>query len=122
MGNKRTIPSRIGDGGYHLITDGVMTGTAVITSAAFNIQNLDNVGLQIDWTGSAVGVIQVLASVDGVTYHAFTFSPALAQPAGTAGGYMISLNQVPFPYVKVQYTNASSTGVLNVWLSAKDLN
>ncbi len=122
MGQKRTIPSRLGDGGKHLITDGVMTGTAVLTSEVFNIQNLDNVGLQVDWTGAAVGVIQVLASIDAVNYHAFTFDPALAQPAGTAGGYMINLNQVPFPYVKVQYTNASSTGVLNVWLSAKELN
>lgn len=122
MGTKRTLPSRLGDAGLNLIAAGVMTGTSVLTSPVFNAQNLDNVGIQVDWTGTPTGVIQVLGSIDTVNYHAFSFSPALAQPAGAAGGYLISLNQIPFPYIKLQYTNTSGTGVLNAWLSAKDIN
>lgn len=128
MGKKHTIPSNWdqinlkGGSGPHIINAGVMTGTTVIQSSPFNVQNLDNVGLQVKWTGAAVGTIEVIVSVDGVNYDALTFDPVLTQPAGTAGSYVISLNQLPFPYMKVRYTNASSTGVLDVWLSAKDLN
>lgn len=99
-----------------------MTGTATILSAKQDITNFDNIGLQIDWTSTAVGTISVLVSIDDVTYHALTFNPVLAQPGGTAGGYVVDLNQVPFPYLKIQYVNASSSGVLNVWLFSKDVN
>src|SRR4051812_28612104 len=104
---KFTIPSRLGDGGKNILEAGVMTGTDVLESETFSIQNLDNVGLQIQWTGDAVGTIEVQASVNNIDFHTFTFDPVLAQPAGTDGGYLVSLNQVPFPYVKVIYTNAS---------------
>lgn len=99
-----------------------MTGTSTVLSVAQNIQNFDNIGLQIDWTSTAVGTISVLCSIDGVTYHALTFNPILAQPVGAAGGYIIDLNQVPFPWLKVQYVNASGSGLLNVYLFSKDVN
>src|ERR1700678_3058597 len=102
MGTKRTVPSTPNGAGPQLLTNGSMTGTAVLTSKTFEIQNLDNVGLQIEWTGTPNGTVQILASINNVTFHALTFSPALAQPAGSAGGYLVDLNQVPFPYVQVQ--------------------
>ncbi len=107
---------------YHLINAGSMTGTATILSSAQNVVNFDNLGLQVDWTSTAVGTLSVLGSVDGVTFHALTFSPALSQPAGTAGGYIIDLNQFPWPYLQVKYVNSSSSGTLDVWLCSKDLN
>jgi hypothetical protein len=131
MGQKRTLPSRIGDPGLHLITNGVMTGTNVILSSdpkpigigqPFNLQNLDNIGLQVSWTGTPVGIIEVLCSIDNVNFLPLTFNPALAQPAGAPGAYLIDLTQVAFPYLTFRYTNTSGSGVLNVWLCAKDLN
>jgi hypothetical protein len=122
MGAKRCIPSRLNDAGLQLFKAQAMTGTSVLTSQTFNCQNLDNIGIQVDWTGTPTGTIAVFASIDNVNFHAFTFNPALSQPAGSAGGYLISLNQVPFPYVYLQYTNSTGTGVLNAFLSAKDLN
>lgn len=122
MGVKRTIPSRPNDAGYHLIADGVMTGTATVTSDTFNLHNLDNVGLQISWTGSPTGSITINCSIDGETFYPLTFNPSITQPAGSAAGYLVDLNQVPFPYLRVSYTNASGSGVLNVYLSAKDVN
>lgn len=127
MGTKKSIPSRIsaagvGDPGLQLFSAAVMSGTSTLTSQTFNAQNLDNIGIQVDWTGIPVGTISVLGSIDNVTFHAFTFNPALAQPNGTASGYLISLNQIPFPYIKLQYVNTSGTGALNAFLSAKDLN
>lgn len=122
MGSKRVIPANQGSPGLHIISAGVMTGTTTITSATFLANNFDNIGLEVTWTGSAVGTISVLGSVSNTTFYPLTFNPVLTQPAGTAGGYLIDLNQIPFPYLKVQYVNTSSTGVLNVWLSSKDVN
>lgn len=116
MGSKKVLPV------YPLIINGAMTGTATITSTPTNIQNLDNVGIQVSWTGTPTGTISVLCSVDGVQYDSLTFTPTLAQPAGSAGSYLINLNQLPFPMVEVQYTNTSGTGVFNASIFGKDLN
>ncbi len=114
---------------FWLIDQGVMTGTATLLSAGQNLQNFDNVGLQVTWTGTPTGVLSILGSVSAafseaptVTYYALTFVPALAQPAGSGDGYLIDLNQFPFPYMQVQYVNASGTGVLDVFMYGKDLN
>lgn len=104
------------------VVSGVMTGTTVITSNPTNIENHDNVGLQIAWTGTPVGLLEVLCSIDGKTYFALTFDPELTQPAGAAGGYLINLNQLPFTWLKIQYTNASGSGALTAFISGKDVN
>lgn len=128
MGTKRVLP------GYQVIPNpgnantgapavlGVMTGTTVIISNPTNIQNLDNIGVQISWTGTAVGVIEIDCSIDGTNYFALSFGPALTQPAGTAGGYLVNLTELPYPLIRVKYTNASGTGTLSVWICGKDLN
>lgn len=115
MGFKKTVPIR-------LFTNGVMTGTSVLLSSAIDVTNLDNVGLEVSWTGSAVGTIEVLGSNSNATYYALTFNPVITQPAGTAGGYLIDLSQFPWQYFKLRYTNTSSTGVFNAWFFGKDLN
>lgn len=122
MGVKKTIPASPGDAGKQIIANGSMTGTATLTSPTFDCRNLDNIGIQVKWTGTPTGTISVLASIDNVNFVALTFSPGLTQPAGAAGGYLINLNQLPFPYIQLQYVNASSTGTLNAFISAKDLN
>lgn len=116
MGAKKVLPR------YHLINAGSMTGTATINSSPVTITNLDNMGLRISWTGTAVGTLSVQVSVDETNYDSLTFSPGITQPAGTAGSYVISLNQLPFGLMRVSYTNASGSGTLNVWIEGKDLN
>lgn len=123
MGCKRVLPSfQIVGGTNAKSVVGTMTGTAVITSTPTNIENLDNIGFQISWTGTAVGVIAILCSIDGVTYLPLTFGPPLTQPAGTAGAYLINLTELPYPFIQLQYTNASGTGTLSAWICGKDLN
>ncbi len=114
---------------YWLIQNGVMTGTSTLLSPSQDLTNFDNVGLEITWTGTPVGVISILGSVSAgiigvpaITYYALTFNPVLNQPASNASGYLIDLNQFPFPFMQVQYVNSSSTGVLNVYMYGKDLN
>jgi len=129
MGVKRVLPAYqiIPNAGIpnrpnSVAVSGTMTGTNVITSNPSNIENWDNIGFQVSWTGNAVGTLAVLCSIDGTNYFALTFSPALTQPAGASGGFLINATQLPYPWVVFQYTNASGTGALKVWICGKDLN
>lgn len=101
---------------------GVMSGTSTILSNIQNIYNFDNHGLQIIYVGTATGTISILVSNDGTNFDSLTFSPVLTQPAGSSGHYAISLNQVPFSFLRVQYVNASGSGSLSVSICSKDLN
>ncbi len=101
---------------------GVMTGTSTIYSQIIDISRMDNLGLEVTWTSTAIGTFSVMVSNSGINFYSLTFNPALAQPAGTAGGYAIDLNQVPFKYMFLKYANSSSSGVLTVYGQQKDLN
>ncbi len=101
---------------------GTMSGTSTIYSNIVEFSKMDNIGLEIDWTGTPTGTITIYTSISGINWHSMTFSPVLAQPAGAAGGYNVSLNQVPFKYFYIKYTNASGSGSLTVSAQFKDLN
>lgn len=99
-----------------------MATTAVIYSQIIDISRMDNQGLEITWTGTPTGVFEVMVSNSGLSFYALTFNPVLGQPAGAAGGYAVDLNQLPFTYMMLRYTNASGSGVLTVYGQQKDLN
>lgn len=129
MGVKKTNKYQMTFGGS---STGTMTGTSTITSNSQNVENFDNVGLEISWTGTPTGTITINGSISAAfiqpgntnagTFYPLTFSPGLTQPSGSAGGYLVDLNQVPFPVINVSYTNSSGTGTLNVYIVSKDLN
>lgn len=83
---------------------------------------MDNLGLEVTWTGTPTGTIQIMGSNSGINFYALTFNPALTQPAGSGGGYLIDLNQFPFKFLMVQYTNSSGSGVITTYYQGKDLN
>jgi hypothetical protein len=105
-----------------IITNGVMTGTAAVVSTPLNMEDIDNVGLEVDWTGTAVGTFSLEASNKydpdtnpSATFKAVTLATPPANPAGSASGWLLDLNQIPFRWVRLRYTNSSSTGVLNAY-------
>lgn len=104
---------------YPLISNGNMTGN--LTSAAVWEMWQDNIGIQVTWSGTPTGTLAVNGSVDGVTFYPLTFNPALTQPAGSAGGYLINVNQFPFQYLTFTYTASSGSGTLNALLSSKEI-
>lgn len=128
MGSKNCIPGKSGGSqaswakGLHLGKALALSSTGTVHSDQFNANNLDNIGLFVSFVGSMTGTITVECSIDLTNWTALTFSTALSQPAGSNLNYLINLNQLPFPYLRVSYTNASGSGTLDVWLSAKDLN
>ena len=116
MGFKKTLPTYTP---FHLTA---ISGTNTVTSPSTFVANLDNVGAQVVFTGTPTGTLSVNVSNDDMDYDSLTFDPALTQPTGAPLKYAIDLNQLPWPYLKFSYTNASGTGTLNVTIFGKDLN
>lgn len=123
-GRKNTLPA------YQIITAGDMS-TASITSAISNIQYLDNISLQLIWTGSPVGTFAVQGSLDhsqdslgnvtnAGTWDGLTLNPAPAA-IGSAGHILLDLNELSFPWIRVVYTKTSGTGSLTAWIGGKML-
>lgn len=112
----------------HLIAAGDMSLTS-ITSDAVNIQNQDNVGIQLNWTGAPTGTFAFQVSMDhketanGVITVAghwvnLTVSPAIAA-AGSPDSAYVGINQIAAPYIRVVYTMGSGSGSLDVFVGAK---
>ncbi len=101
---------------------GAMASTNTIYSQILDISKMDNCGLEVTWTGTPTGTFSVMVSNSGINFYALTFNPALTQPSGSAGGYAIDLNQLPFKYMNLQYVNSSGSGSLTVYAQMKDLN
>lgn len=103
------------------VNTGTMSGLNTIFSNVQTVTQQHNIGLEVTWTGTPAGVISVLVSESGNHFYDLTFSPALDQPAGAGGGYVIDLTQLAFKYYVVRYSNASGNGVLTVVVGQKDL-
>ena len=101
---------------------GTMSSKNTIYSNILDISRMDNIGLEVTWTGTPTGTFSIMVSNSGINFYALSFNPALSQPTGSAAGYAIDLNQVPFKYMFLQYVNSSGTGVLTVYGQNKDLN
>lgn len=123
---------------FQIVTSGSMTGTATITSAVTCIQWLDNIGVQLNWTSSPVGTFQVQVSADyeqdfegNVTNSgnwtaiplsyllSGTMTTAATVPTSVGSPIYLDLNQLSAPWIRTVYTNASSSGTLNAFITAK---
>ena len=102
--------------------NGAMASTNTIYSQIIDLSKFDNIGAEVVWSGSPTGTLTINGSVSGINFPALTFDPVLAQPGGAPGSYLIDLSFFPFKYILFEYTNASGSGTLNIWLQAKDAN
>lgn len=102
--------------------NGVMTGTNTIYSQIMEVSRMDNLGIELAWSGSPIGTLTVFVSNSGINWPSLTFNPAFSQPAGVAATEGLNINQIPFKYVLLQYTNTSGVGVLTAYGQNKDLN
>lgn len=104
-----------------------VTMAADATSGIISSQYQDNIGLQVQWTGTPTGVLTIQASIDynevngSGTFHDLSFTPNIGQPAGAASGYLINLNQLPFPFFRIKYVFTSGTGALSAWVTSKEI-
>jgi hypothetical protein len=113
---------------FQTITAGDMSQSS-ITSKVTNILNLDNVGIQLNWSGAPVGTFAIQVSMDyqqdaqgNVTkagnWVSIALSPALAA-AGSGDSAYADLAGLSAPWIRVVYTKTSGTGTLNAFISGK---
>lgn len=106
---------------FQLVTNGDVGSTS--TSGTIGVQFSDNVGIFLKWTAGAVvsGTFSVNASNDGTSYQALALSgtPTIAGSADTA---IISVNQCPYSFLTLTYTNGTTgTGSWNAYVTTKEI-
>lgn len=104
------------------VVAGSMSGTNIIYSQIVRHSTMDNIGLEITWSGNPSGALQVLVSNSGIYFYPLSLCLTGLQPAGTSGGYVLSLNEIPFRWLLLQYTNASGSGSLFIYGEFKSLS
>lgn len=111
-----STPSGINGGKYSGVSGDM--SQASITSLGFNVQNMDNIGIQIVWTGSPVGTLALNGSgYDGGYLPLPGFS--VNAPSGSAGGTLLDIVPTSMFWLQLVYTKTSGTGSLNAWFFAK---
>lgn len=92
-----------------------------------NIDYLDNVGIQVVWTGTTVGVLEVYGSNDDANaqqgkyptnWSKFEFGATINVDA-TNSDLLIHMNQVPYSWIALKYTATSGTGTMTAKLPVK---
>ena len=89
-----------------------------ITSATVDVRYLDNISIQLNFTGTPTGTFAVKGSVDNSTFTALNLSET-PSATGSAATLLLDLNQLSVPYINVIYMATSGTGSLDVWVSGK---
>lgn len=115
---------------YQIISAGDMS-QASITSAVTTIDLLDDIAIQLNFTGAPIGTFQVQISTDyaqdtfGNVTVAGNWIPYPLAPApvaaGSANQIMVYLELVPPSYIRTVYTKTSGTGTLNAFISGKQI-
>ncbi len=113
-----------------LMVNQAVSSTTAYTSDTLHILNLDNINLQIDYTGTPNGLFLVQVSTDhvedqegNVLVEGFWVSlPIGTIPAsGSADQIIIDINQISAPWMRIKYTNSSGSGTMNMFASGKGL-
>lgn len=112
---------------YQTITNGSMAGS--LTSTVTNIQFLDAIGVQFNFTGTPTGSFQVQVSADYAqddngnvqvagNWVNMTLSPAPVA-SGSADSIYIDIRSTSAPWMRLVYTRSSGSGTLNAFITAK---
>lgn len=113
---------------YHTIKAG--DGSGDLISDTTNIQFLDNIGFQIDMTGTMTGQFFVQCSADydrqpeGQVVNpghwvSLTLNPSATVTGGSPTDIYIDINQLSAPWIRLIYTHTSGSGTVEAFLTAK---
>lgn len=103
---------------------------ATLTSTIVDIRYMDNVAIQLNFTGTPTGTFDVQGSVDhnvsdpsetvsaAGSWVSLTLTPAPVA-SGAASSVLLDLNQLSFPFIRVVYTKTGSTGTLDGYIFGK---
>ena len=114
---------------FQIITNGV--GAGDLTSTVTNIQHLDNVGIQVNLSGTPTmtGTFKVQVSADHAQDTEGNVSVAGSWSTVVSGGVSsgaptvtyFDLNQLSSPWIRLIYTHVSGAGTVNAFITAKML-
>jgi hypothetical protein len=113
---------------FKAITNGDMS--SIIVSPVTNVMFLDNLIIQLNSTGTPAGEYLVEFSADydqdaqGNVLNAGNWVALALSPSPvitTSGTIIIDLNQMPASWMRLRWVPTSGTGVLNMFLSAKEI-
>lgn len=101
---------------------------ANVASSVTNIEFLDNIGVQFNFTTSdAVGTFQVQVSMDynpvaptAANWVNLALSPAPVAASANDSIY-IDMNQLSAPWLRSTYTRTSGSGTLNAFICGKEV-
>jgi hypothetical protein len=93
---------------------------------------MDNIGIQLDFTGTPTGTFEIQGSADylrdleGNVINPGFWIPIgpLSAPAvasGTDGQIFIDVNQISSPWIRVVYNSTSGAGTLNAYITGKEI-
>lgn len=99
--------------------ENVSMATEVISKVT-DVTTVDNIGVQLTFTGTPTGSFFIEGSVNSVTWIPLSFTPA-PSAIGVGDDLLFNIKQFPYPKIRVRYTPTSGTGVLNAWVFAKRL-
>lgn len=99
------------------------------TSPAIETAQQDNIGLQMNWTGTPTGVFSIQISMDyaqdymGNVTNAGNWATIVNSitAVGSADVAYVDLNQMSAPYVRVVYTRTSGTGAVDIYVTSKGI-
>lgn len=95
------------------------------TSDIIYVPYLDNVGIVVSWSGtSPVGELKIEVSNqqenpnEAMVWGELDFGSTI-NITGNTGDHLISISQIPFNAIRLQYVSASGTGSLTANIEAK---
>lgn len=110
---------------YKIVSAASLAGN--FTSGNTSIKNLDNIWIEIEWTGTAPSgeiFIEVASEYPKETEQYTQFKEldfgAPITIAGASGTHTININQAPMASVlRVRYAFTGGTGTMNAYISGK---
>lgn len=111
----------------HLVNGASLAATYTSPIQVLHMQ--DNLGIQLNWTGTPTGTFAFQVSADyaqtqeGTVQNpghwvTLTVTPTISA-AGSADQAYVDLNQLSSQWVRIVYTRTSGSGTLDVWTTAK---
>ena len=87
----------------------------VVQTQAIKAIDFETFSFQAEWTGTIVGTLAILGSIDGVNFRSFGAQLAV-QPGDGSGffGTIAPLYGHGMKYLMMTYTNASGTGTMTI--------
>ena len=120
-GRKSKLPK------YQIVTNGDMSQAQIISDVT-NVELLDAIGIQLNWSGAPVGTFEIQISSDyekdsqGNVINAgnwipLDFSPAAETVLGSP--IFVDIAITAAPWIRTVYTRTSGSGTLNAFITAK---